>query len=102
MITKDSRNMVMCWVLLDLGYVHLKSSYKTVVGSSPPFLNESLTDLDNIIIILMKSRYCSRQLANISDHVTSIAVSVDLWLQHHRRHAHQPPKIRNSDTSHDQ
>jgi hypothetical protein len=45
-------------------------STKPAVGNSPYFGSESPTDLDNIIIILMKSRYCSRQLANISDHVT--------------------------------
>ena len=39
-------------------------------GNSPSFLNESPTDLDNVMISLMKSRYCSRKLTNISDHVT--------------------------------
>ncbi len=48
----------------------LQKIVASAVGNSPPFPNESPTDLDNVIIILMESRCCSRQLANISDHVT--------------------------------
>jgi hypothetical protein len=49
---------------------HNVNPVTAAVGNSPPFWNESPTDLDNVIIILIKSRYWSRQLANISDHVT--------------------------------
>ncbi len=53
-------------IRLNWGLVQTSASRRQLA----PFSNESPTDLDNVIIILMKSRYCSMQLANISDHVT--------------------------------